>query len=110
MTYRSGELDQLIDVIRDTDTPDSMGGQSRVPVTIIDDLYARVRPISGSETKKFEKLNAAMTNLFVVRYRTDILETDRILWGGEEYNIRALQKAGERRLYLEIYAERGVAQ
>lgn len=110
MTYRSGELDQFITVIRDTEVDDGQGGQDLTPSNVVADLYAHVRPMSGNETKKFDKLNAAMTNLFVVRYRDDILETDRISWGSEEYNIRAIQKAGGRKLYLEIFAERGVAQ
>jgi len=110
MSYRSGELDQFITIYRDTETDDGMGGQDLTRTNVVEDLYCYVRPLSGSESKKFEKLNAEMTNLFVVRYRDDVLESDRILWGSEEYNIRAIQKAGSRKLFLEIYAERGVAQ
>ncbi len=110
MTFRSGELDQLITIIRDAEADDGMGGQDLTPSNVVVDLYAHVRPLSGSETKKFEKLNATFMNLFVVRYRDDILETDRILWNGEEYNIRSNPKAGARKLYIEIFAERGVAQ
>lgn len=110
MTYRSGELDQLITIIRDAETDDGMGGKNISPQNVVEDLYAHVRPLSGSETKKFDKLNAAMTNLFVVRYRDDVLESDRILWCGDEYNIRSIPKKGIRALYLEIFAERGVAQ
>lgn len=110
MTYRSGELDQLIDIIRNDETEDGVGGVDITPVILVDDLYAHVRPISGSEVNRFDKLNAIMTNLFVVRYRDDILETDLILWEGDQYNIRSIPKKGIRAQYLEIYAERGVAQ
>ena len=109
MKYRAGELDQFISILRDTETDDGMGGQDLTPVIVASDLYARVKPMSGSEAKNFEKLNATMTNSFVIRYRNDILETDRISWGSEDYNIRAIQKAGIRELYLQIFAERGVA-
>jgi SPP1 family predicted phage head-tail adaptor len=110
MKFRAGELDQFITITRDTETDDGMGGVDVTPVNVVSDLYARVRPMSGSEVKNFEKLNATMVNSFVIRYRNDILDTDRITWESDTYNIRAIQKAGVRELYLQIFAERGVAQ
>jgi len=108
--WRPGELDQLIDIKREALTTDDMGGSTIVLTNIAADLWAKVSPMSGNEAERFDKLNATMTNRFVVRFRDDVREDDRIVWDGEEYNIRSIEKAGSRKLYTVMYAERGVAQ
>jgi head-tail adaptor len=60
--------------------------------------------------ERFDRVNASAMYLFVIRYRTDVEESDRILWKGEFYNIRYIAQGTGRALYLEIDAERGVAQ
>lgn len=108
--WRPGELDQLIDIKRMVKTSDGYGGDTVALSYVVTGLWTKVRPMSGKEAERFDKLNAEFTNLFVVRFRDDIQEDDRIVWDGDEYNIRTIQKAGSRSLYLEIYADRGVAQ
>ena len=110
INYRPGELDQRITISREIRTNDDMGGEVITLTVIASCISAKVRQMSANESERFEKLNATATNLFVVRYRDDIREDDRIMWGGEEYNIRSIVKEGSRRLYTEYYAERGVAQ
>lgn len=110
MNWRPGELDQLITIKREVLTSDGLGGQNVALVDLVVGLWAKVKPMSGSEAEKFDKLNASMLNTFVVRYRDDVREDDRIIWGGEQYNIRSIAKAGSRELYTVITAERGVAQ
>jgi len=110
INYRPGELDQRITISREIRTNDDMGGEVITLTIIANCISAKVRQMSANESERFSKLNATATNLFVVRYRDDIREDDRITWGGEEYNIRSIVKAGSRRLYTEYYAERGVAQ
>jgi SPP1 family predicted phage head-tail adaptor len=109
MTYRSGELDQFIDIKRATRVSDGYGGDSSTTIAIVSDLYTHVRPINGREAKQYDKLNAQFTNLFVIRWRDDVLENDTIVWDGDDYNIKSIVKAGGRKLFLEIYAERGLA-
>ena len=109
MNYRSGELDQLIDIKRITRVDDGYGGDSSVPMNIAADVWCHVRPMSGIEAKKFDKLNAQFTNLFVIRWRDDLKENDTIVWDGDDYNIRSIPKAGSRHSFMEIFAERGVA-
>jgi SPP1 family predicted phage head-tail adaptor len=110
MNWRPGELDQLITIKREQLASDGMGGETVTLVNLAADIWAKVRPMSGNESERFDKLNATMTNTFVVRYRDDVREDDRIVWGGDEYNIRAIEKAGSRELYTVMMAERGVAQ
>jgi SPP1 family predicted phage head-tail adaptor len=108
--YRPGELDKLITIQRGTETDDGMGGKTIAWNAVVSDLWAHVRPRTANEQERFDKLNATAVYLFVIRYRSDLLESDRIVWDGVEYNIRSILTKGGRSMYLEIEAERGVAQ
>lgn len=110
MTYRTGELDQLITIQRETRTADGMGGASVSLTTVVSDLWAHVRPRSGKERGAFDRVEASAMYLFVVRYRDDIRESDRVVWNGDTYNIRAILTRGARSNWLEFDAERGVTQ
>jgi len=48
--------------------------------------------------------------VFVIRNRSDLLESMRIVWDDIPYNIRSINQSKKRAMYLEIEAERGVAQ
>lgn len=109
MQYHAGELDKRITFKRETLTPDGIGGHT-VNLSDIATVWALARPMSGREIERYDQLNATALYLFVVRNRQDVKEDDRIIWDGEEYNIRFLKSRGGRSLYLEIVAERGVAQ
>lgn len=112
--FRPGELDQRVTFKRKEKTPDGSGGSSFVwvdaftPATV----WAMVRPASGNESEDFDRLNGRATYLFVVRYPTPgpVEESYAIEWEGELYNIRFPKKPTGRRLYMQIEAERGVAQ
>lgn len=108
--FRVGELDQRIDFLIEVDIPDGMGGNTTSTQAHASRVYCKVRPMSGKESERFDKLNATETTLFVTRYRTDITEQHRISWNGEEYNIRHIPRKDTRSMYSEFYAERGVAQ
>jgi len=107
--YHPGEMNERIQIIRETRTSDGAGGQT-LSLTTLASVWAHVRPRSGREMERFDRVNASAMYLFVIRYRTDVEESDRILWKGEYYNIRYIAQGTGRALYLEIDAERGVAQ
>lgn len=107
--YRAGELDQRIEIKREALTPDGMGGDDLALNTLVT-TWAHVRPLGGSEREDWQQLSAQHAYLFVIRLRTDLQADDRIVWDGDEYNIRAIKGRGGRAMYLEIEAERGVAQ
>jgi SPP1 family predicted phage head-tail adaptor len=108
--YRPGELDQRIDLYSEILTDDGFGGKELSLRYIDTEVYSKVRPLSGKEVERFDKLNAESLSLFVIRYRDDIQANDRIKYEDEEYNIRYIPPRGGRAMYLEMYAERGVAQ
>ncbi len=107
--FRIGEMDQRVTLQREVLTPDGMGGNT-LALTTIATVWALVRPRGGKEIEYTERLNGQAAYMFVIRQRDDIQENDRINWQGVDYNIRMISRLGGRNLYLEIDAERGVAQ
>lgn len=107
--YRPGEMDKRISIIRETRTDDGLGGVT-VTESTVDTVWAHARPMNGNEQDIHDRVNGQALYLFVIRYRSDILESDSIQWEGVKYNIRFLKSKGPRNLYLEIDAERGVGQ
>ena len=108
MKWQPGELDQRITIVREALTTDGMGGQT-VSTSTVATVWAKVVALSGREAVRDDRLNAESAYLFVIRWRSDVREADRITWGGVTYNIRAIKQDGGRKMYLEINAERGVA-
>jgi SPP1 family predicted phage head-tail adaptor len=108
---RPGRLDQVVTFERRTATPDGIGGQTYdwAPVPRDAEVWAWVVARGAREAMDQERMSAAGVYRFTVRDRCDIDETCRIIWQGEPYNVRAVHRTGGRRLYLEIDAERGVA-
>jgi len=111
MTYRTGELDQRITFQERISVPDGMGGDTVTWASITNgDAWAHVRPKNGREVTEFDRVNAEAGYLFVVRNRQDITDSNRIIWEGEPFNIQVRKQPKKRALYLEIDADRGVAQ
>lgn len=108
MKWQPGELDQRIAIIRESLSDDGMGG-STVTTATVATVWAKVIARSGRERDQADRLAADAGYTFVIRWRGDLLESDRLAWRGQEYNIRAIKQDGGRKLYLELDAERGVA-
>ena len=111
MNYRPGELDQRITIKRETNTKTAMGGQS-VSLVNIATVFAKVTAKSGGESNKYQRLDAEASYVFVIRNTNNfnVRESDRIEWRGTEYNIRFISDPGPRPIYIEISADKGVAQ
>lgn len=108
MRWQPGELDQRIVIQRETLADDGMGGQT-VSLSTLATVWAKVMARSGREREYQDRLNAESAYTFVIRWRSDIRESDRIVWDGVTYNIRAIAQDGGRKLYLELDCERGAA-
>ena len=109
--WRAGELDQRISVVRETITTDGYGGQELVLSTLLE-AWSKVIPRAGNERLFGDRVEATGDYMFIIRNRSDVTieENDRILWRGKYYNISFIADAGDRDLYLQIMASRGVAQ
>lgn len=108
---RPGKMDQRIKIKRESATGDGVGGDS-VSLATLFEAWAHISPASGTETERFERLDGKASYIFTIRNRRDftIQENDRIEWEGVDYNIRFIARPGGRKMYVEITAERGVAQ
>lgn len=105
--YRPGELDEKISIYKEMSVSDGMGGKeiSLAPVAV--GLWCKVRPLTGNEAVKFDRVQAVESTAFIIRYRSDVKESYRIKWNGEEYNIRRIPGKSKRSMYLELYADTG---
>ena len=107
-----GDLTQRITLHRYAETADGIGGTTRAWADFATDatVWANVKARSGREGLDEGRINATFVVLFTIYNRTDVSELDRIIWNGENYNIRGVRREGARNLDLIIEAERGVAQ
>lgn len=105
-------LKERIRFERVSQATDGIGGVSETWAALASnpDVYAGVMAMSGNERLENGALNAAGTYRFTIRYREDVTERDRIVWRSETYNIRTVARHTKADGYLEIVAERGVAQ
>lgn len=106
-----GRLDQRVTLQSPTRTADAAGGFTAAwgNLTSTPVVWARVEPKSGSESMSDDRMNAASMYQFTIRNRSDVDERMRIVWLGENYNVRSVLREGPRPLYLTIEAERGAA-
>lgn len=112
MNYRPGELDERITFQERVNASDGMGGTTITwqDIPTLADVWAHVRQKSGREVTEFDRVNAEKTHVFVIRKRDDVLESYRILWDGEPFDIVSAPKVKRRSMYMEIEAISGVAQ
>lgn len=106
-----GKLDQRITLQRQIEAPDGGGGLVRIWGDVANNScpWANVKAKAGREGLDEGRTNATYVVVFTIYTRNDISEKDRIVWNGETYNIRGILRMGDRKLYLQIEAERGVA-
>lgn len=106
-----GNRDQRITLQAFTRTADGVGGYTSAWANIAQNptVWASVRPASAREALASDRVGASSLYVFTIRNRDDLNEADRIVWRSENYNVRSIRRRGGREMYLEIEAERGVA-
>ena len=108
MAKAAGRLDQRIIIQRETLADDGIGGKTSTWANLLT-VWAGVTPMSGKEMIDRGGVVAVSKVRFIIRNSVDLIETDRISWQGKLYNIREILDEGDRPLYLEVIAERGVS-
>ena len=105
-------MNQRITLQRLVKTPDGAGGYTESWSDYENNPrpWARVMAKAGRESMVEGRIAAQFTVLFEVYNRTDVTETDRILWEGIAYNIRGIRREGGQPLTVVIEADRGVTQ
>lgn len=102
----SGKLRNKITIERETQTKNAIGGFSSAWATHIQP-FAYIKPVSGYERLQAQKLEADISHKIYIRYVTDILPTDRVLFKGRYMQIRAILDLEERNKWLELTCVEG---
>lgn len=105
----AGMLKRRVSLQRKTDTPDGSGGVT-VAWTQYAQPYAMIKPKQGSEKLHADRLDATGLSTVLMRYRSDVLESDKLVFRGKDYQIRSIVNIEEADRFLELTIERGVAQ
>lgn len=101
---RAGDLDRRISIQRATLAEDPTFGEMVATWSTVATVSAAVRQVSGREFLSAEVTAAERRAVFVIRYRADVLTTDRVVYLGHPFDIREVREIG-RREGLEIHAE-----
>ena len=104
----AGSLREPITIQRKVSVSDGMGGQA---ISWIDlaTVRAHVKPLSGREALQAMQLQASITHRVYIRYRADLLPSDRLVMRGQPLQIRAILNMEMRNQWLEVSADSGVA-
>lgn len=60
-------------------------------------VFANVDEVSGSEAIQAEQLNGLKASTFIIRYREDLSNENRILYSGEKYDIHVILEVARKR-------------
>lgn len=103
-----GKLDQRVALQRKTRTSDGSGGAT-VSWSTYATVWAHVRPMRGRERENAMREEAASDYIVVIRYRSGVVEGDRIEWRDRHMNVRFVRNEGPRTSMMEIESEMGAA-
>ncbi|WMM36572.1 putative head-tail adaptor protein [Pseudoalteromonas phage PS_L5] len=105
----ASDLKHKIEIRRLTEVADPLGGFT-TSWSLLKPKWAKVKPMSGRELIHADKIDAAAASTFTIRFDADILESDKIVFKGNDYNIRSIVDIDEESRFLSILGEKGVAQ
>jgi len=104
--YQPGELDQLITIKKEITIDDGYGGEEIAQEQKVFDVWAKVKPLSGGESKDQDRVHDTSMYRFIVRYTNEINEEHIIYWNNYRFEVKSILDRGPRSLYLEFNAER----
>jgi len=104
----AGLLEHHVLLQRLTLSPDGHGGGTQ-SWAVLGTPWAYIVPASAWENLKSMQLESPITHTIYIRYRLDIKARDRIVHRGRNFNIRSIIDMEEKKIFLELKAEEGVA-
>lgn len=104
-----GCLDQMILLERKIETSDGAGGTEFFWQPLPDNPrpWAKVEQKSNTESEVSGRRLAQTRAEFTIRLRRDLTPSDRIYWDGVYWNIRGIERRGQRVRYQVISAISG---
>lgn len=107
--YKPSDLNRKIEFYALVDSRTGTGGQSTSWELIVS-VWAKITAKQGKEISHGDQLDAVAVSEFIVRYRTDLVESTKIVYRGVDYQIRSIINIDEADEWLQIKAERGAVQ
>lgn len=104
----AGQLRERVTIQQAVETPDGGGGSS-IDWQDVATVWAEVRPLSGRERLQAQQLESAVNYRIRIRFRSDITAGMRLVWRDQVMNIRAVYNEDQKRAYLTLDCESGVA-
>lgn len=77
------DLTERVEFVYNSTTQDSAGNLIPDAEATRGECWAKVLPLSAKSAEAYNETENAVLFRIVVRYRTDILPTDRVLWRGK---------------------------
>jgi len=104
IAIRIGELRHRLALEAVMRVDDGAGGADETWHTI-EELWAAIRPLSGSEREAADQIGGRVTHEIWVRYRTGVKPDMRLRGGLRIFEIRAVLDTAERRRFLKCLVE-----
>lgn len=104
----AGKMNRRCTLERETRLPDGAGGYTRTwdaYATVWGDLTVK----SGNEKQVSEQQTNVQEYMLRIRYRRDVLPADRVVIQGAAYNVRNVFNNDQKRRFLMIRLQAGVA-
>jgi SPP1 family predicted phage head-tail adaptor len=105
----TGRRDRRIVIERKQSTDNGQGGE-HIAFTPRCTPFAKVRHLSGRELFLAQQVTPGAQIEFLILYRADVCNTDRVLWKGQAYDIQHLGEVGrneELRILAKLPGDRG---
>lgn len=102
-----GELSHRVRLEQPERTPDAAGGAT-VVWSLVAEVWAALRPLSGSETVAADGLTGRVSHEIWIRHRDGVVPEMRFVEGTRHFDIRAVIAAGGRKRFLKCLAEERV--
>ena len=90
--------------MRKTKVPNGMGGQSET-WSLFKTIDGCIRPLQGDERLSADKKTVIATHRLYCDYDSSILQTDRVVDSGKEYEIRYINDPMQMHQFLQIDME-----
>ena len=104
----SGRLRERVTLQQEARVTDTGGGYE-LSWQDVRTVRARVKPKHGTEQVQGQQLQASTWFYVTIRYREGVEAGQRLLWKGAPLNIRSVINPDEKRQWLELLCEKGVA-
>ena len=91
---QAGKLDRVVSLQHVTLTKDTTTGERVQSWSTYDTVRAQKVELRGRELFAAAETRYELSVKFRIRYRTDVLQTDRLIFGGGAYDIQDITEIG----------------